>query len=131
MGFFDGLKALLDTKKWYTEDNLKIYFKHEIDGTYNTYIGKNAVTTNISKVVSESIKKQHPQMNSWAIENEYCSLTTCNEGVYKIEYKGRIVRIKSIYGDSLDSMHYDITVYTNKYAEMVSNETMKSTVKVW
>lgn len=131
MGFFDKLDEIFDTKKAYSEDDLKIYFKHEIDGSYNTHIGKTKTTTNISSIVLKSIKEKYPEMNVWYVENGYTDLEKINENIFKIKYKGKIVRMKDVYGDALGDMYYDISVYANKYAELVSHEEYKTTVKVW
>lgn len=131
MGFFDDMKALFDTKKTYDEEDLKIYFKHEIDGTCNIYIDKEKITTNISEIVSGQIKVKYPNMNSWSIENGSSTIENCGDGVYVIKYKGKIIKISDVYGDSLDNLHYDIIVYTNKYAELVSDDERKTTIKVW
>lgn len=131
MGFFDKFDALFDTKKAYTEDDLVIYFKHEIDATWNAYIGKEKTTTNIKEIVVNLIKKKFSDMHSWNKDNNYAKLHKYSEGVYEIQYKGLITSIKNAYGDYLGEMHYDIVVYTNKYAELVSGDDYKTTIKVW
>ena len=50
MGFFDGIKAIFDTKRWYTEPLLYEYFHYEIKGTDNPEGFKYSVTTNIRKI---------------------------------------------------------------------------------
>ena len=131
MGFFDKLDALLDMKKWYTEDDLVIYFKHEIDATLNMYIGKEKVTTNIKDIVVDSIKVKFPEVFSWDRDNNYAKIEKYDIDTYKIEYKGLIRSIKNAYGDYLGEMHYNIIIYANKYAELVSGEGYKTSIKVW
>lgn len=148
MGFFDMLEKMankteefvkkaddwldtLDTKKSYYEDDLIYYFLAEINGEEDSDIGKGKVTTNIHKIIHDYITEKHPDANSWGMEHNYRKLQKYSETVYRIDYKGLIVRICNTYGEIIGQLHYDVTVYTNKYAELVSGEEYKTTIKVW
>ena len=131
MGFFDALDALLDPKKWYTPDNLVLYFRCEIDGSLSNYISKEKTTTNIKNIFADSIKREYPDANSWSREDTYSNIERYNDSVYKIEYRGTIKSIKNTYGDYLGEMYYNMVVYTNKYAELVSGDDFKTTIKIW
>jgi len=133
MGFFDTLNGLFDSKKIYSIQELELYFKYEIDRNWNPNIhkAKENLTTNIGEIISDFVKEKHPDAQKWKATFTSSTLAIVDEGVHRITYKGKITSIYDSYGDHLGEMYYDVIVYTNKYAELVSSENYKTTVKVW
>ena len=134
MGFFDGMKAILDPKRWYTEPRLYEYFHYEIIGIDNPEGFKYSVTTNIRKVIDEYTKEYFPEANVYKTKIEPVwgftgNLEKCDEEFYKISYIGKI-QVYNAYGDYEGNLYYRVIVYTNKYAELSKLKGQETTIEV-
>lgn len=133
MGFFDGMKALFDTKRWYTPENLYEYFRYEIYGTTNQDTFKYQVTTNIRKNLDEFTMEYFPEAQpskseiNHVVTREHMKLV--DDEFWCMPYIGRI-NVYNCYGDYLGDLYYRIVVYANKYAELskIKGQETKTTV---
>ena len=134
MGFFDSMKAILDTRRWYTEPRLYQYFQYEIYGTTNPEGFKDKVTTNIREILDSYIKEYYPEahLGKTKIEDVYeytGDLEKCNDTIYRIPFRGRI-QVYNVYGDHEGTLYYLVVVYTDKYAVLSTEENQKTTITV-
>lgn len=134
MGFLDGMKAIFDTKRWYTEPRLYEYFHYEILGTDNPEGFKYSVTTNIRKLVNDSIIGHFPEAHVYKskiepVWNYTGDLEKVDDEFYRIVYKGKI-RVYDEYDDYQGELYYRVIVYTNKYAELSTKKGQETKVKV-
>ena len=121
MGLFDDFKAIFDPKRWYTPDNLYLYFLYEIYGTTNQDSFKYKVTTNIRKLLDDYTKEYYPEAQPSRNKINHApipkSSTYCDNEFWKMTFIGRI-NTYNCYGDYLGDLYYRVIVYANKYAEL-------------
>ena len=121
MGLFDGMKALFDTKRWYTPENLYEYFRYEIYGSTNQDTFKYRVTTNIRKIIDEYTTEYFPKAQiemtniQHVVARKY--MKKCDDEFWMLPYVGRITAYNA-YGDYVGELYYRVIVYANKYAEI-------------
>lgn len=133
MGFFDGMKAILDPKRWYTPENLYEYFRYEIYGTTNQDTFKYKVTTNIRKILDDYTKEYFPDAQpdknkiNHVVARQHMKMV--DGEFWYMPYIGRI-NVYNCYGDYLGDLYYRIVVYANKYAELSKNEGQKTEITV-
>ena len=125
MGFFDGMKAIFDLKRWYTPENLYEYFRYEIYGTTNQDTFKYNVTTNIRKTIDEFTSQYFPDAQTDSSKIEHVVLRQhmklVDDEIWYMPYIGRI-NVYNCYGDYLGDLYYRVVVYANKYAELSKAE---------
>lgn len=129
MGFFDSLKAILDPKKWYTEDNLCAYFKYEIYGSTNPECFKTEISTNIHETLIKFIGQYYPKWNSHKMDVTSSRIQKLDEEFYKMDYKGTI-RVYDDYNNYEGTLYFNVIVHANKYAELSTRSNQKTTTSV-
>ena len=140
MGFFDKLDSMLEkadkylaelereeqlkSRPQYSLSELVQYFVREIEG--------NTKMTTINELLTKQVKSLDPNVYSWEWvlkSNAGTKSESFGDGTYYIEYHG-ILHSHNIYGKYTGEFSFDVYVYTDKYASLVSHEGNKSTVSV-
>lgn len=131
MGFFDNLKAICDTRRWYTEDRLYQYFAYEIYGRTNPDGFKDKVTTNIRELINGLVKNNYPDVNNNKTKLEITDgkIEKLSDTMYKMKYVG-IIRVYNSFDDYRGKLYYTVVVFADKYADLSSDPNQKAKIVV-
>lgn len=129
MGFFDSLKAICDTRRWYTQDNLYNYFACEITGHTDPHNYKDSITTNIRKILKDYVNEYYPSanMNKSGTKITDGKIAKISDEIYKMNFKG-VISVYNSYDDYLGTLYFNVVVHADKYADLSKNSNQRTTV---